>query len=173
MKKFLKNAVLIMLVSSFIFNILNLIFQYIRFNTGVLELSNIIRQINSGEIVIENTYDGINQILASSYHMLAGNNLSIQTWSIIISIILGITIGMIVTFEEKSKIRIFIIYMVGLLLMVLVPTMCEVIYYMSFSTFFDDMLYYLDNIWKWYTLVFFIIYGIKIYMNNRKKKLQK
>ena len=171
MKKFLKNAGLIMLVSSFIFNILNLIFQYIRFNTGVLELSNIIRQINSGEIVIENSYDGINQILASSYYMLAGNNLAIQTWSIIISIILGITIGMIVTFEEKSKIRVFIIYILGLLLTVLLPTMSEVIYYMSFSTFFADMVHYLESVWKWYTLVFFIIYGIKIYMNNRKKKL--
>ena len=173
MKKFLKNAGLIMLVSSFIFNILNLIFQYIRFNTGVLELSNIIRQINSEEIVIENTYDGINQIFASSYYMLAGNNLSIQTWSIIISIILGITIGMIVTFEEKSKIRIFIIYIIGLLLTVLLPTMSEVIYYMSFSTFFADIIYYLESVWKCYTFVFFIIYAIKIYINNRKKNLKK
>ena len=127
------------------FNVLNLILQYIRFNTGVLELSNIIRQINSGEIVIENTYNGINQIFASSYYMLAGNNLAIQTGVVVLSIVLGITVGMIVTFEEKSKIKIFIIYMVGLLLMVLVPTMRQVIYYMNFDNFFSDIIYYLDK----------------------------
>ena len=170
MKKFFKNALLIMLVSSFIFNVLNLILQHIRFHTGVLELADIIRQINSGEIVIENTYDGINQLLASSYYMLAGNNLAIQTWIVVLSIVLGITVGMIITFEEKSKIRVVIIYIVGLLLTILAPTMSEVIYYMSFQTFFDDMLYYLKSVWKWYTLVFFIMYTIKIYINIRKTR---
>ena len=168
MKKFLKNAILIMLVSSFVFSILILILQHIRFYNGVLEISNIIREINNGKIVIENTYDGINKILASSYYMLAGDNLAMQTGSIILSIVLGITIGMIVTFEEKSKIRVIIVYILGLFFTVLAPTICQVIYYMSFSSFFDDIVYYLEIVWKLYTLIFFIIYAIKKYINNRK-----
>lgn len=63
-----------------------------------------------------------------------------------------------------------IIYVLGLLLTALAPTICDVIYYMDFKGFFKDMIYYLENIWKWYTLAFFIIYAIKIYVNHRKAK---
>lgn len=170
MKKFLKNAILIMLVSSFVLNIVNLVYQYVVHTRTILEISEVVQQINNGEIVIDNTYEHIYQNFASAYFAGVGNNLSIQVGIIILSIVLGITIGMIVTFEEKSKIRIVIIYILGLFLTVLAPTMSETIYYMSFNTFFDDMIYYLDSIWKWYTLVFFIIYTIKIYINNKKAK---
>lgn len=166
MKKFLKNAVLIMLVSCFIFNIVNLLWMYVEHCKVVQEIMDIAKQRNEEIITMEEGYE----LLASVYSAGFGNKVAIEAGIIVISLVLGITIGMIITFEEKSKLRVVIIYILGLFITTLVPTMREVIYYMSFETFFDDIIYYLDNTWKWYTLAFFIIYTIKIYINNKKTK---
>ena len=165
MKKFLKNAVLIMLVTYFILNIVNFVWQYIEYNKLVLETAYLVGQINNGEITIEDPYAifmGFPLMMEAQTIRLAG--------IIGISIIVGIAIGMIVTFEEKSKVRVLLIYIIGLLLVALWPTICDAIYYMEFTNFLEDMIYNLDGIWKWYTLIFFVIYAIKLYISNKKTK---
>lgn len=166
MKKFLKNAMLIMLVSFFILNIINLVWQNTNHNKIVIEIAQTVQKINNGETIVENAYQTIYEMFASTYYMTVVRNFEIQTGIIIVSIVLGITIGMIITFEEKSKIRVIIIYILGLLLTALCYTICA----MDFDSFFKELLYHLADKWKLYTLAFFITYTIKIYINNRKTR---
>lgn len=167
MKKFFKNALLIMLVICFVLSVVNLIASAIyQYSVVIPELIELSEELKQKGITGEEVYG----LMSSIYYISNGNQIAIQTGIIGISIFLGIILGMIVTFEEKSKIRVIIIYLLGLLLTTLVPTIYEAIYYMKFNNFFDDIEYYLELIWKWYTLIFFIIYTAKIYINNRKTK---
>ena len=166
MKKFFKNAIIIMLVSCFIFNIINLVWLHIERYTILQNIVEVAEELSKQSITGQEAY----QTLASFYQAGYGNKMVIQIGIIILSIVLGITIGMVITFEEKSKIRVLIIYLLGLLLTSLVPTICESIYYMDFSYFFNDIIYYFEITWKWYTLIFIIIYAIKIYINNKKTR---
>lgn len=167
MKRFFKNMSFIILITCFILNIVNLIasarYQYSVVIPGLMELAEEVKQKG---VTGEEAYE----LIPSVYYISNGNQIAIQAGSIGLSVFLGITLGMIITFEEKSKIRVIIIYLLGLLLTSLAPTIYEAIYYMNFNNFFDDIGYYLDTIWIWYTLIFFIIYTIKIYANNRKTR---
>ena len=94
MKKFLKNAVLIMLVSCFILNIVNLAWQYVEHYKVVQEILEIAKQRSQESITVEESYE----LLASVYSAGFGNKIEIQAGIIVLSIVLGITIGIIVTF---------------------------------------------------------------------------
>lgn len=166
MKKFFKNAIIIMLVSCFIFNIINLIWLHIEHYTILQNIVETAKELSKQTITGQETY----QVLASFYQVGYGNKMAIQTGIILLSILLGITIGLVITFEEKSKIRVLLMYLFGLLLTSLVPTICESIYYVDLRYFFNDIIYYLEITWKWYTLVFILMYAIKIYIDNKKTK---
>lgn len=166
MKKFLKNAIIIMLVSCFIFNIINLVWLQIERYAILQNIVKVAEGLSGQTLTGQEAY----QTLASFYQAGYGNKMAIQTGIILLSIILGITIGMVITFEEKSKIRILIIYLLGLFLTSLIPTICESIYYADLSYFFTSIIYYFEITWKWYTLIFILIYAIKIYINNKKTR---
>ena len=167
MKRFFKNMLFIMLITCFILNIVNLIasarYQYSVVIPGLMELAEEVKQKG---VTGEEAYE----LIPSVYYISNGNQIARQAGIIGLSVFLGITLGMIVTFEDKSKIRVIIIYLLGLLLTSLVPTIYNVIYYMDFNNFFDDIMCYLEIIWRWYSLVFFIIYTVKIYINNRRTR---
>lgn len=86
-------------------NVVNLVIGHVRHYNAVLEISALIRQINEGEIVIENTYQSLEQLFATVYMAGMGEYMAIQTGIIVLSIVLSITIGLIITFEENQRLE--------------------------------------------------------------------
>lgn len=165
MKKFLKNAVIIMLVICFILNIVNLIGQIIERYTVIPEIAQLAEKVRDEgiEIKAEEGY----QMLAAVYSAGNGGKHLIQIGILGISAILGIVLGMIKTFEEKSKIKLLLIYILGMLITALIPTVYDIIYYMSFENLLSNFLDYLEFTWIWYTLIFFVLYAIRIYISRK------
>lgn len=81
-------------------------------------------------------------------------------------------IGLIYTFEKKSKIKIIICYILGIIMVPISVTMFNVFNYLEVSTieFFTEFLYYFKKINIWYTLIFIILYLIKFLVNKKKTK---
>ena len=174
MKKFLKNAILIMLITCFVLNIINLIGQVIEKRYVTQEVIKIAEEVKNKGVEGEEAY----QLLAQVYYAGYGNKLIIQMGILGLSIVLSIIIGMIVTFEEKSKIKLILKYILGMLIVALIPTLFNIFTYMDFKSLFSDfvneILYNIEVIWIWYTLAFFMLYAIKIYITNKDtKKLNK
>lgn len=161
MKKFLKNAVIIMLIICFILNIIQLIGIEIERYTTTYEVIKLAEEVRDKGIPQEEGY----QILAEVYHAGWGNKEEIQILVLVVSIVLGIILGMIKTFEEKSKIKLLLIYILGMLITAFIPTLFEIIYYMNFKD--SNFIYNLESTWMWYTLIFFVLYAIRIYISRK------
>lgn len=161
MKKFFKNAVIIMLVSCFILNIIQLIGIEIEKYTIVQEVIKVAEEVRNNGISSEEAYITLASVFSAGW----GNKELIQIGILGVSIILGITLGMIKTFEEKSKIKLLLIYILGMLITAFIPTLFEVIYYMSFKD--SDFIYNLESTWMWYTLIFFVLYAIRICISRK------
>ena len=91
---------------------------------------------------------------------------------LLISILVSVAISLIFIFEEKSKFRIVCYYILGMIFTSLIPAILNIFNYLEFSlmNFFDELFYYLNNTWIWYTLSFIILYIIKILISNKKTK---
>ena len=169
MKKFLKNAIISFLIIFFILSIINLVFQVIQHYFVVTpQIIELAESVKENGISGEESY----QMLASVYAAGHGGKIQIQTMILIISILVSVTIGLILTFEEKSKFRIICYYMLGMLVVGVIPPMFNIFYYLDFSVvnFIEEVFYFLENTWIWYTLVFSIFYIIKITISNKKTK---
>lgn len=169
MKKFLKNIIISFLIIFFMLSIINLVFQIIKHyyvvTPKIIELAESVKDTG---ISSEDSY----QMLASVYAAGYGDKIQIQIMILIISILLSVIIGLILTFEEKAKFKIICYYILGMLVVGLVPTVFNTFYYLGYSivNFIDELLYYLKNTWIWYTLAFTIFYIIKIAISNKKTK---
>ena len=169
MKKFLKNAIISFLIIFFILSIINLVFQIIQHyfivTPQIIELA---EGVKENGISSEESY----QMLASMYAAGYGDKIQIHIMILIISIFLSIIIGLILTFEEKNKFRIIYYYILVMLVVGVIPPIFNIFYHLEFSVvdFIEEVFYYLENTWIWYTLVFTISYIIKITISNKKTK---
>ena len=169
MKKFLKNAIISFLIIFFILSIINLVFQVIQHyfivTPQIIELA---ESVKENGISAEESY----QILSSVYAAGYGDKIQIQIMILLISVLLSVVIGLIFTFEEKSKFRIICYYILGMLVVALIPTLFNIFYYLEFSVvdFMDELFYYFKNTWVWYTLAFILFCIIKITISNKKTK---
>ena len=167
MKKILKNIALSIIIIYFILSIIFLVKQVIYEYTVVIPgIIQIAEEVSRKEISGEESY----QLLASVYQAGYGDKIEIQVSVLVVSLILGILIGLVMTFEDKSKLRLFLKYIAGLLIIALYSALFEAFEYKDFSEFFYDILTVIDDIWKLYTLAFAVGYAIKIYINNKKTK---
>ena len=169
MKKFLKNAMILFLIIFFILSIINLIYQVVQHYFDIVP-----RLIEESETIRDTGISGEDayRLIPSVYALGFGNKIQIQIMILVISILLSIAISLIFTFEEKSKLKIICYYVLGMLLIALVPTIFNIVYYLEFSLvdFIDELLYYLENTCILYTLAFTIFYIIKIIISNKKTK---
>lgn len=163
MKKFLKNAVLSMLIVCFLLNIVNLVslmFEYLLLTPLVAESAReVAQEIQSSEEAY--------QALASFYASGRGAKVEIQASILGFSIILGIIIGIMIELERKAKLKLVLTYIVGFLTL----TIAIMQYHLAQDiSFFEDVLHNIRTIWIWYTVIFAIIFVIKLYISNKKTK---
>lgn len=169
MKKFFKNTLISFLIIFFLLSIINLVAQIIQhyfvITPQIIELAESVKNVG---ISAEESY----QMLASVYSAGYGDKIQIQIMILIISILLSLAIGLIYTFEKKSKIKIIICYILGIIIVPISVTMFNVFNYLEVSTieFFTEFLYYFKKINIWYTLIFIILYLIKFLVNKKKTK---
>lgn len=165
MKKIIKNTVLAMLTICFLLNIVNLIGLAIEHYVDMPQIAGVAQQV-SNEV---STSEDIYQALASFYNYGYGNKLEIQMGILGLSVIFGTMVGLMTTFENKSKIKFILNYFLGLLLVSLLPTLFYMYMYEEVNLF-SEFLYNIEYIWKWYTLIFIIIYVIRLYISNKDAK---
>ena len=163
MKKFLKNAVLSMLIVCFLLNIVNLVslmFEYFLLTPLVAESAREVAQ------EIQSSEDAY-QALASFYASGRGAKMEIQAGNLGLSIILGIIISAIIELEKKAKLKLVLAYIVGFLIVAIVIMQ----YHLAQDiTFFYEALQNIGMIWIWYTVIFAIIFVVKLYISNKKTK---
>ena len=163
MKKFLKNAVLAMLVVCFLLNIVNmvsLIFEYYVYTSVVAEAAReAAKEIKSSEEAY--------QALASFYVSGRGLKMETQAGILVFSIILGIIISTMMELEKKAKLKLVLVYIVGFLIV----TIAIMQYYLAQDiTFFYEALQNIGKIWIGYTVIFVIIFVVKLYISNKNAK---
>lgn len=164
MKKFLMNTVIAMFAICFILNIVNLIDLVIEQYTVTPQIVEVLEQRAKEELSKEEKM----LLVAATYSAGYGNKMEIQAGILGVSLIYGIIIGLMVTFEKESKTKLILGYVFGLLLFSVVGTL----FYMTQNIrfFFSELLYNIERLWKWYTLIFAIIYIVKIYISNKYAK---
>lgn len=161
MKKFLKNSILAMLVICFILNIVNVV-------NLVVEHHKITRHLEEAAQIVADqvlSNEEIYNALASFYGLGYGNKDEIQLGIIGLSMLFGTVTGLMVTFEKKSKTKFILGYILGFLLISIILTLFHMT---QEKSFFSELLYNIESLWKWYTLIFVIIYVVKIYISNKK-----
>lgn len=163
MKKFIKNTILTILIIYFILNLVYIIELVIKHYGIMNQIDKVSKQVAT-EIT---TTDEMQQALASFYYYGYGDKIEMQVGMIGLSTILGITVGVIITTEEKSRIKLILNYFLGLLV---IPLIITIFYMYEDTSFFSELLYNIESIWKWYTLVFALLYAIKIYISNKDVK---
>lgn len=163
MRNFLKNTVIAMLAICFILNVVNLIDLVIEKYTVTPQIAEVLEQRANEELSKEEK----ELLVAASYYAGYGNKTEIQAGILGLSLIYGIIIGLMVTFEKKSKTKFILSYIFGLLLISIVLTL----FYMTQDmSFFNELLYNIESLLKWYTLIFIAIYAVKIYISNKYAK---
>ena len=169
MKDFLRTTLIAFLIIFFMLSFINLISQVIKhyfvITPQIIELA---ESVKDKGISPEDSY----QILASVYEAGYGDKIQIQIMILLISILVSVAVSLIFIFEEKSKFRIVCYYILGMIFTSLIPAILNIFNYLEFSlmNFFDELFYYLNNTWIWYTLSFIILYIIKILISNKKTK---
>lgn len=167
MKKFLKNTLITFLTIFFILSFANLISQIIQHYFVVTpQIIELAESIKENRISSEESY----QMLASVYAAGYGDKIQIQIMILLISILFSLAISLIFTFEEKSKFKIICYYILGMIFASLLPTLFNIFFFLEFSLtdFLNELFYYLENTWIWYTLTFIVFYIIKIVIANKK-----
>lgn len=169
MKRFLKNTIISFLIIFFILSIINLGFQVIQHYFVVTpQIIELAESVKGNAISTEESY----QLIASVYAAGYGNKIQIQIMILLISMLLSIGISLILTFEEKSKLKIICYYILGMVITSFIPTIYNVFYYLEFSVvdFIGEFFYYIESTWIWCTLAFIVLYIVKITISNKKTK---
>jgi hypothetical protein len=107
--------------------------------------------------------------LVQMYMMGAGHILEIQIFILICSICLSIVIGMIISLEEKSKVKhILIFILLGLILSIIGALLMGVSNENFFETFFENLLDMLKMYGIYYILIYIVTFLTRYFVNKNK-----
>lgn len=166
MKKFLRNTLMLFLIIFFILSFINLISQIIHhYFVEMPYVIKLAKSVTETGISGEKSYSMLASVYAAGY----GDKIEVQTMILFTSILLSISASLILTFEEKSKFKIICYYILGMITISLVSTIYNNLEF-SLKDFWEELFYYLEKTWIWYTLGFIIVYIIKIIISSKKTK---
>lgn len=190
MKKIIKNIFITFMIIYTTLNILGLVFNNVQMIKEINEeILPMVEEPVGAEIIkndeqlynrYKNEYgeNAPTSLLIYSQGCIMGETriLEMQLAILIVSVFLGVTVGIIISLSETNKVKqiiLFIVIGVGLALLGTIYSQIT----NGTTKFFDNFLVtfvedYISNYWMYYTIIYLVIYIIKYFIaRNKAKKL--